>query len=251
MYIAIVNLRKIRKITAILLFATLLIGVAMHFFIPWLRDGYISASASANGSAKLPVIVIDAGHGGEDSGAIGVNGELEKDINLQISMMIGDALTQRGYTVYYTRTDDKMLYKPEENVKGLRKISDLKTRLEFSAQFDAPIFISIHQNSFGSAKYSGLQVFYGGTSGSDKLAGCIQSAVSSELQPENKRTIKAGQGMFLLEKNPNTSVIIECGFMSNPDECEKLSQKEYQKQLSLSITCGIIEYIESIKEVKG
>ena len=193
------------------------------------------------------VIIIDAGHGGEDPGAVGINGTYEKDLNLAIALTIGEELKAKGYTVVYTRTEDKMLYLPEENIKGMRKISDLKNRCKITAEYNDCIFVSIHMNSYGASKYSGLQVYYTeGNEGSKTLANKIQTTVKKELQPENNRQIKSGRSLYLLENATGTAVLIECGFLSNENECQKLSQKEYQKELSFSIICGIIEYINEI-----
>ena len=134
---------------------------------------------------------------------------------------------------------------PEENIKGMRKISDLKNRCKVTEQYEDSILVSIHMNSYGASKYSGLQVYYADAdSDSERLAAKIQNAVRQELQPDNKRQIKNGSSLYLLENAKGTAVLIECGFLSNEIECEKLSQKEYQKQLSFSIICGIIEYIK-------
>ena len=190
------------------------------------------------------IIIIDAGHGGEDPGAIGISGVYEKDLNLAISMTLGEALKSKGYTVVYTRTEDKMLYLPEENIKGMRKISDLKNRCKITAEYDDCIVISIHMNSYGASKYSGLQVYYSdGNEKSQELARRIQNSVKKELQPDNNRQIKSGESIYLLENSNGTAVLIECGFLSNEDECKRLSEKEYQKRLSFSIICGIIDYI--------
>ena len=192
------------------------------------------------------VIVLDAGHGGEDPGATGTNGKYEKDINLEVTMLLGEALREKGYTVVYTRTEDKMLYKPEENVKGMRKISDLKNRCAIANENESCILVSIHMNSYGASKYSGLQVYYNNEDpNSRKLADSVQSNVRENLQNDNNRAIKDGSNLFLLENCNGTAILIECGFLSNAEECEKLSQKEYQKQLSFAIVCGIIEYIEA------
>ena len=240
MYIYVINGRrmvKTVKIIALLLVLSTLFMLTLDFLK---KD--VTAQASAETGR---VIVIDAGHGGEDSGAIGVNGAYEKDINLQIATEIGEELKSRGYTVVYTRTEDKMLYLPEENIKGMRKISDLKNRCRITEEYDDCILVSIHMNSYGASKYSGLQVYFkNGDEESRQLATKIQGAVRSELQPENKRQIKSGDSLYLLENASATAVLIECGFLSNEAECEKLSQKEYQKQLSFSIICGIIEYIK-------
>ena len=195
-------------------------------------------------------VIIDAGHGGEDCGAIGVNGLLEKDVNLAMAFEIGEGLKQAGYNVVYTRTDDKMLYAPEENIKGIRKISDLKNRCKIANGYENAIFVSIHMNSFGQEKYSGLQVYY---SVSDKssltFAQCIQERVKRDLQSDNKRKVKMGTDMYLMENVRHPAVLVECGFLTNARECEKLSEKEYQKQLSFSIVCGIIEYIDIMQTV--
>lgn len=191
------------------------------------------------------IIILDAGHGGEDPGTVGVTGVYEKDLNLQIVLQIGELLEERGYVVVYTRTDDRLLYTEEENIKGIRKISDLKNRCKVANKYPDSILVSIHMNSFGDGKYSGLQVYYSSNDDESRgLAEKIQLSVRDGLQKENKRVIKEGKGMYILDKSEPTSVLIECGFLSNKVECEKLSEKEYQKELSFSIVCGIIEYIE-------
>ena len=210
------------------------------------KELFISAS---NGISEEKIIIIDAGHGGEDSGAVGHGGVLEKDLNLEIAFELGKQLEDKGYIVVYTRTDDRMLYLPEENIKGIRKISDLKNRLKVADRYPDSIFVSIHMNSYGASKYSGLQVYYPeGDSDSAKLADLVQSKVKSELQPDNNRKIKEGKDIYILENINNTAELIECGFLTNPEESKKLSEKEYQKQLSFSIVCGIIEYINQNAE---
>lgn len=195
------------------------------------------------------IIIIDAGHGGEDSGAVGVNGALEKDINLQMALEIGKAFEEKDYIVVYTRTDDRLLYTEEQNIKGIRKINDLKNRCKFAEKYPESIFISIHMNSFGSAKYSGLQVYYSEKNEESRvLADCIQNKVVEDIQKDNNRVIKPGKDMYLLENIDNTAVLIECGFLTNKEECEKLSEKEYQKELSFSIVCAIIDYIEKTNQ---
>ncbi len=191
------------------------------------------------------LIVIDAGHGGEDPGAVGISGIYEKDLNLEIAMLVGEELRARGYEVVYTRTEDKLLYSEEENIKGLRKLSDLKNRCKISEDAGATLFISLHMNSYGDPKYSGLQVYYtDGNDDSRRLATSIQNSVRDDVQRENDRVVKSGKNLYLLENCSGVGVLVECGFITNAEECEKLSQKEYQKQLSFAIVCGIIEYIE-------
>jgi N-acetylmuramoyl-L-alanine amidase len=137
-----------------------------------------------------------------------------------------------------------MLYKESENIKGIRKISDLKNRCKIAKNYPNALFVSIHMNTFGESKYSGLQVYYSNNNhDSERLASAIQANVKREVQPDNNRKIKAGKDIYILENIDNVSVLIECGFLSNPEEAKKLSQKEYQKILSFSIICGIIEYM--------
>ncbi len=231
------------KLTAFLLIFVLLASGVGSLFMNSKR--YADAMTAEN---EANLFIIDAGHGGEDSGAVGKGGVLEKDLNLEIAYAVGSLLAERGYAVLYTRTEDKLLYTEEENIKGIRKISDLKNRCKIAAEYPKATFISIHMNSYGSPKYSGLQVYYSERNESSRaLANSIQARVKRDLQNENNRKTKGGKGLFLLENLENTAILIECGFLTNAEECQILSEKEYQKQLSLAIVCGIIEYRDNLK----
>lgn len=202
---------------------------------------YISASADT----FIRTIIIDAGHGGEDSGTVGVNGAYEKDINLTVANTLGTYLEKAGFAVIYTRTEDKLLYTEAQNIKGMRKIHDLKNRVAVAKEYPDALFVSIHMNSFAESKYSGLQVYYSQTNPqSATLANSVQTEVKSRLQPDNNRVTKPGKDLYILENIENTGILIECGFLSNPEECKKLSEKEYQKELCFSILCGIINYTD-------
>ncbi len=249
MKIYVLNFHKKKKLfsgiwlTTLLLVMILIAGLFASLFM---RGEKYASAMSAESEGRL--FIIDAGHGGEDSGTVGKNGRLEKDLNLEIAYTLGALLSERGYAVIYTRTEDKLLYTEEENIKGIRKLSDLKNRCKIAAEFPNATFISIHMNSYGSSKYSGLQVYFSQNNESSRaLATSIQDTVKREVQPENNRSVKEGRGLYLLENITNTAVLVECGFLSNSEECEKLSEKEYQKQLSLAIVCGIIEYKENSK----
>ncbi len=233
----------IRIVALLLVFAGIVILVSENIYR---GSEYLEAMHAAS---EKNTVIIDAGHGGEDSGTVGVSGVLEKDLNLQISLTLGNMLSQRGYAVIYTRTEDKLLYTEEENIKGIRKISDLKNRCKIAAEYPNALFISIHQNSYGSSKYSGLQVYHKPSdSSSIALARYIQSGVKNALQQNNNRAVKSGEKIYLLENCVSNAVLIECGFLSNPEECEKLSQKEYQKELCSAIICGIIDYKENFEQ---
>ncbi len=225
-------------ITALLLVLVLMSGFALGAYLE--SDMYRDA-ALALSEDKL--IIIDAGHGGEDPGTIAVNGRYEKDINLEVAFTVGAMLSERGYAVLYTRTTDRLMYSEDENIRGLKKINDLKNRCKIAAEYPSALFVSIHMNSFSDPEYSGLQVYYTKTSHeSRQLAASVQEAVNRDIG--GGRSVRGGEGLYLLERCVNTAVLIECGFLSNPEEAEKLSKKEYQKRLSSAIICGIIEYKE-------
>ena len=217
------------------LFPALLVFLQLFLFS---CDSYTQAVASGM------VVIIDAGHGGEDVGAVGVNGVFEKDINLEISRMMRDELAEKGYTVVLTRDDDRLLYTEEENIKGIRKISDLKNRVKIFNSYESAVVVSIHMNTFSSSKYSGAQIYHSESEESRLLAERVRTSIKETLQPNNKRPLKPSSDIYILKNTTCPIILVECGFLSNPEECEKLSQKEYQKRLSFSIVCGIIKYME-------
>jgi len=230
------------KVISLMLILLILGGVIVNTYIG--SDIYISAISKEN---ENNLIIIDAGHGGEDPGAIGVNGVYEKDLNFAIAYEIGSILEEHGFAVLYTRTEDKLLYTDAENIKGFRKISDLKNRCKIAAEYPNALFISVHMNSYGDSRYSGTQIYYSEKNEYSKiLASNIQLSVKDGVQNSNKRVIKPGENIYILENISNPAILIECGFITNSAECKKLSEKEYQKQLSLAIVCGIIEYKEKI-----
>ncbi|MBQ8321964.1 MAG: N-acetylmuramoyl-L-alanine amidase [Clostridia bacterium] len=247
MFFYTVNLKKHRFSLSLAAIALILIvSMLISSFIVtevYGEELFIEASKEINNSK---IVIVDAGHGGEDGGASGADGTLEKDLNLQLALEVGARFEEAGYAVVYTRTDDRLLYLPEEDVKGIRKISDLKNRCKVAEMYPDSVFVSIHMNSFGDSKYSGLQVYYSiENEASERIARAVQEQVRADVQPDNNRKIKAGKGIYLLENISNPAVLVECGFLTNAEECKKLSEKEYQKQLSFSIVCGIINSIEN------
>lgn len=241
------------KLKPLVVFLKVFVAILLIFAFSFCVCGhYVSSDAyieSMHSASEKMTVILDAGHGGEDPGVVGVSGVYEKDLNLFYVFEIGELLESRGYAVIYTRTEDKLLYKEEENIKGIRKYSDLKNRSIIANEYPEAVFVSIHMNSFSDPKYYGLQVYYGlKNERSRTLAECIRSSVKEDVAAENDRKSKEGKGMYLLENNLSASVIVECGFLTNPAECEKLSEKEYQKSLCLAIVCGIIDYTEKISE---
>lgn len=205
-----------------------------------------SPSRSASGEGAYPLVIIDAGHGGEDGGAVGVNGILEKDLNLEISFTLCDMLRANSVPVLMTRSEDILLYDRSQDYRGRKKVLDLQKRLSISNDNPGALFISVHMNTFPVGKYSGLQVYYSKNNGqSAVLAKTIQSTVRSLLQPDNNREIKpAGSGIYLLHNNKNPAVLIECGFISNEAECGLLSTPEYRRKLALVMFNAIMEHID-------
>ena len=213
--------------------------------VPLSHDVYASSFPSEHSS---PVIILDAGHGGEDCGTIGVNGVYEKDLNLKIVNMLYEYLLKEGYHTILTRVDDKLLYDPLTVEKGKKKITDLTNRVKIANQHEDAVLISIHMNSYPSETVNGLQVWYGQGEDSRLLAVGIQDTIKKDLQETNHRIPKASGGhMYLLDMTECTSVLVECGFLSNREECEKMCDENYQKELSFRIFCAIVEYIKQKK----
>ena len=194
-----------------------------------------------------PTVIIDAGHGGEDCGAIGINGILEKDLNLNIALELQSMLQANGIPTILTRNTDTLLYDKNSDYHGKKKLLDMQARRTIINQYTDAIFISIHMNSFPEQKYSGLQVYYSPNMENSRiLAQFIQDTVQSNLQYENERKIKSSEDdIYLLNETIHPSVLVECGFLSNRAECELLSQTAYQKRLTLCIYTAIINYFTS------
>ena len=245
MFIYSFNFNKTKRNFTIVTIILILTVISSSIIGVVLKNISISESLKTANIPYEQIIIIDAGHGGEDSGAVGVDGTLEKDLNLDIAFSVGEKLQKEGFIVVYTRSEDKLLYREDENIKGIRKISDLKNRCKIARDYPDSIFVSIHMNSFGDGRYSGLQVYFSDKNeNSTILAGSVQNKVKELIQPDNTRKIKKSKDIYILENIDNTAILIECGFMTNEEECKKLSEKEYQNRLSFSIVCGIIEYIE-------
>ena len=193
-------------------------------------------------------VILDAGHGGEDGGAVGIDGTVEKDINLSITLKLRDLLEASGYNVILTRDKDISIY--DEDAESLRskKRSDLRNRakiIDDNSNDESTIFVSIHQNKFPDPKYFGTQIFYSKNNiKSEELANSVKNSVVNLIQPENKRAIKpANKKIFLLNNAKLPAIVVECGFLSNNEESKKLSDNEYQSKMAFSIYCGLLEFM--------
>ena len=204
--------------------------------------GSDTRNAQSVSVADSKIIVVDAGHGGVDPGKIGANGAKEKDINLIIAKKLAKKLTDNGYSVIMTREDDSGLYE-EDDVN--KKASDLKKRCEIADNGNASLMVSIHQNSFSGSEVKGSQVFYYTHSDEGKLiAQAIQSSLKRMVNPSNTRAAKTNDSYYLLIHTKCPTVIVECGFLSNPEEAYLLTDDEYQEKLADAIVTGIDEYIK-------
>lgn len=203
----------------------------------------IKVSVSSESVKSMPTIVIDAGHGGEDGGAVSNSGVLEKDINLSIANDTSALFYLLGFDVTQTRKSDVALDSGEDTIRK-RKVSDMKKRLEIFNYSEENTIISIHQNKFSESKYHGTQIFYSPNNEKSKqLADSIKFSVKGLLQPDNERECKkADSGIYLLKNTDNPAVIVECGFISNEEECKNLLDSQYQKQMAFSITAGFLSY---------
>ncbi|MDD6225520.1 MAG: N-acetylmuramoyl-L-alanine amidase [bacterium] len=230
---------------AVVIFYTISFSLFIIFVLLMFRvysNLYKTADCSAKPDSNV-TFVIDPGHGGEDGGAV-ANGITEKDINLQISMCLADIMRANGYKVNTIRDQDCSVESEGDTLRQ-RKVSDMKNRMNIYNSSENNVVISIHQNKFTDSKYYGTQIFYSpNNSESAVLAKRIKNQVKSLLQPDNSREIKkAGSDIYLLKNAETPSVIVECGFISNPEEAKKLTDKEYQKQLAWCIFQGTIDFL--------
>lgn len=189
-------------------------------------------------------IIIDPGHGGEDGGATSCAGILESRYNLEISLRLNDLLQLLGHETELIRTTDTSVYTTGETI-AQKKISDLKQRVKTVNETPNALLLSIHQNHFSDSRYRGAQVFYASTEGSRELAKKLQSAFVSTLNPGSSRKSKKSEGIYLMERIRCPGILIECGFLSNPEEEALLRDGAYQKKLSCVIAATVGEYLSN------
>lgn len=196
---------------------------------------------------SMPRILIDPGHGGEDGGTQSADGILEKDINLQLSKKIEVLLQQRNLQTQMTRGEDALIYDASCKTMREKKVSDIKNRMAMIEAASDCLFLSIHQNYFSDTACRGTQVFYSPNNAqSAVLADAIQKAVVSAVQPENQRVIKpSGKEIYLLYHAQVPAVMVECGFLSNPEEAAKLTDEDYQNKIAAAIVDGVCNYLNN------
>ena len=187
-------------------------------------------------------IVIDAGHGGIDGGATSCTGVTESTINLQIALRLNDLMHLLGYDTVMIRTTDTSVYTQGETIAA-QKVSDLKERVRITNETEGAILISIHQNIFADSRYGGAQVFYAETEYSKELAALLQCNFTQTINPGSNRKSKAADGVYLMQNITCTGILVECGFLSNPQEEAKLRDPGYQQDICCVIAATVSRYI--------
>lgn len=192
-----------------------------------------------------PVLVVDAGHGGEDGGAVGADGTAESGVNLQIARRLELLLLFLGHKTAMTREGEAAVYSEDAVTLRQKKVSDLHNRAEMINGYESALVISIHQNSLpGHPKVHGAQVFYNAAAQAERLAAAVQEALNRCLQAGDERQVKAAPGsIFLLAQAKHPTILAECGFMSCPEECRRLQEPDYQVCLALVIASGVEQFL--------
>lgn len=202
----------------------------------------VTAVAENMPIVRRSIIVIDAGHGGEDGGAVSCTGALESHINLQVAVRLDALLHLLGYETLLIRSTDTSVH-TEGTTVAARKASDLRQRVRTVNQTENALLISIHQNLFADSRYSGAQVFFNSQPGSRELAQSVQAAMIAALNPQSNRRIKQSQGIYLMQYINKPGILVECGFLSNPEEEAKLRAGEYQKKICCVIASSVAQFL--------
>ena len=198
--------------------------------------------------ALLPTVIVDPGHGGEDGGALAPDGTPESALNLETGLRMRALLIFLGVPTVMTRESDVSLHSPESETVSEKKVSDLKNRVKLAGETPGALLISVHQNMYTDPKYRGAQCFYASTAGSQALAETIQRLLCTKLDPANHRRAKAVQSSYLFAHLSCTGVLVEGGFLSNPEEAVLLRTADYQKKLAAAVCAGLSLYLETENE---
>lgn len=222
---------------------TIIIFLAVAFILQCTAEGVKAAQVESTKKSDKQIILIDPGHGGIDGGAKSKSGTLEKDINLKIALKLKKLLLKDGYIVKLTREDDKGLYEDSGTIR-MKKLQDLNNRCKMRKESKCNMFISIHLNMFPQRKYYGPQVWYADNSESSKIAHIIQENLKDDLKDDSGRIEKPALNLYKVLRNVEKipAVIVECGFLSNYNEEEKLKSDSYQDKIAESLLKSIKKY---------
>ena len=204
----------------------------------------VSVFSAAQLREEQTRIVIDAGHGAPDGGATSCTGKPESTYNLEISLRLRDLLHLLGHATRMIRTTDTSVYTKGETIAA-KKMSDLKERVRIVNEREKQLLVSIHQNQFSDSRYSGAQVFYTSNGESRLLAKALQERFVETLNPGSRRKEKRAEGIYLMEHIERPGILVECGFLSNPEEEAKLSDAQYQKKLCCVIASTLSQFLET------
>lgn len=228
-----------------IIFINSIIVLSIFFYGTNLNSKKIITSQTSSTPVSNHTIILDAGHGNPDGGAVGNNGIIESNLNLDIVLKLQNLLESSNCTVILTRSDENGIYESSANTIRKQKISDMKNRVKISEESNAEMFISIHMNKLPQIQYNGWQTFYKNKDeNSKKIAENIQTSLNYFIKKENTRTIKSISGIYLTKNVKIPLVIVECGFLSNPEESKKLQDEKYQNELAWSIYIGIMDYLK-------
>ncbi len=233
---------RIRKAGTLMLVYVIVVGV-------FLSVAYWGSVATSVVAQMIPMereatIIVDPGHGGVDGGATSCTGVLESKFNLDISLRLNDLLHLLGYQTVMVRTTDRSVYTQGETIAA-KKVSDLRQRVKLVNETENAVLISIHQNTFSDSRYSGAQVFYGAKGESQQLAEQLQGAFGQMLNQGSSRSCKKAEGVYLMKHIECTGVLVECGFLSNPEEEAKLRSAVYQQKLCAVIAATVGEFLSN------
>lgn len=225
----------------------ILSGIFLSVFVFILTTGNAEEQNKYISTVSLPAsgktIVIDAGHGVPDEGAQSSNGTTEAETNLKIALKLQNLLEQSGCTVILTRSDENAIYDIDSKTLKQKKISDIKNRVKIGNESSADIFVSIHLNKIPQSQYDGWQTFYKeGSEDGARLAKTIQENLNKTIQKENNRIAKTIDKIYIIKHVEIPTTIVECGFLSNPEEEKQLLDNDYQDHLAWGIYMGIINY---------
>lgn len=196
---------------------------------------------------RLPTVIVDPGHGGEDGGAVSPKGVRESGLNLEIGLRTRDLLRFLGLPVVMTRDTDVSIYSQDAQTVSEKKVSDLRNRVSLVNDAGNAILVSIHQNMFSESKYRGAQVFYSAAAGSKALAEGLQAVFDTEVDLNNHRQAKQSESIYLLSRIHCPGILVECGFLSNPEEALLLQKDGYQKRIAAAIAAAIIRQLAEPK----
>lgn len=214
----------------LILFTTYTLVLSFCLGIAWHGSNAVTVMVENAPLENRTCVVIDAGHGGVDGGATSCTGVLESKFNLDIALRLNDMMHFLGYKTLMIRTTDISVYTEGETIAA-KKVSDLKNRVKTVNGTENALLVSIHQNTFSDQRYSGAQVFYGKDAQGRGLADSLQSALIEHLDPDSHRKSKPSDGIYLMQNIEKPGILIECGFLTNPEEEAKLRSKDYQQHL--------------------